>query len=99
MKNVGVACAPLASALATSSATRSELAEEILVLELVLVLEEDVVVRPEAALAGGRFGGLGGQFRVLVDGGQRQVAEDRAHLVAVATPKLSSTMCASERCC
>ena len=51
-------------------------------LELVLVREQPVVHRPEGTLGAGGLDGLGGQFGVRVDVGQRQVPEDVAQVVA-----------------
>ena len=49
-----------------------------------LVVHQHVVHLPERALRGGGLGRLGGQLRVLVDVGQRQVPEDEAQLAELA---------------
>ena len=46
--------------------------------QLVLVVEQQVVHRPERALRGRRLGGLGGELGLRVDVGQRQVPPDVA---------------------
>jgi hypothetical protein len=52
------------------------------VVELLLVLEEAVVHRPERALPASRLGGLSRVLGVRVDVGEREVPEDEAQPVA-----------------
>src|SRR5215218_9693945 len=62
--------------------------DEILELELVLVPEEQVVHVPEPALAIGGDGGPGGELRMRVDVGKRQVPEHVPQVVTEAFPEL-----------
>jgi hypothetical protein len=69
--------------------------------ERVLVVEQEVVHLPERPLFGRRLGCLGGELRVDVDVGQRQVAPDVAEVCEVAQGqvfKLKATCPDGSRC-
>ena len=59
-------------------------ADQVVELERVLVLEQEVVHLPERALLGGGLGGLRGELSVGVDVVQRQVPPDVADVAEVA---------------
>ena len=63
--------------LAARSPSRSERTQR------VLVLEQQIVHLPERALRGGRLGRLGGDLRVRMHVGERQVPPDVAHVAEV----------------
>ena len=56
------------------------MAHELVGLEVLLMVEEDVVHRPERSLAGRGLGGLGGELCLGVDVAQRQVPPHVVHV-------------------
>ena len=62
-------------------------------LKRALVVHQHVVHLPELALDGRRLGGLGGQLRVRVDLGERQVPEDETQLAVLADHPADGGLC------
>src|SRR5881394_2578436 len=92
-KSVGVELTPTRAPASTSSPMRARVAEEALALEVLVVLDQDVVVLPEAVLpsrtlrrARGEAGvGMERRLHVAVAAGvEREVPEHEAHVAPAA---------------